>query len=206
MHSSTAVRNWAIGHSPDTLEYILNNEVNIAIYERSIDPFQAEIDRLIDSRADLRVSGNIDTILDQIISESVLGADSKVLKDIQSQLDLFQEITGVRQFRLLLAVVNSNMCRRFHSDVNDLRLLCTYSGPGTLWLENENVNRKALNCHGGNEDIVLNEEEIRQATTGSVVLLKGSRYPQRGIEAIVHRSPTIEESRINRLLLRIDTN
>jgi len=52
----------------------------------------------------------------------------------------------------------------------------------------------------------LNEKNIQQAKTGAVILLKGALYPKKGTNAIVHRSPTIEESGERRLLLRVDTN
>ena len=45
-----------------------------------------------------------------------------------------------------------------------------------------------------------------QVPENGVVLLKGALYPKAGTRAIVHRSPTIEESGEKRLLLRIDTN
>jgi hypothetical protein len=128
------------------------------------------------------------------------------LKDIEHLLYIFTQITKANSFRLLLTTVNTNMCRRFHTDINDLRMLCTYSGPGTLWLTEDNINRKVLDTCGDNECIVLDESKVQQAPTGAVVILKGSIYPQEGAKAIIHRSPTIEESGQKRLLLRIDTN
>ena len=41
-------------------------------------------------------------------------------------------------------------------------------------------------------------------TIGDIVILKGALYPES--KAIIHRSPTIEETGKKRLLLRIDTN
>jgi hypothetical protein len=90
--------------------------------------------------------------------------------------------------------------------MNDLRLLCTYNGPGTVWLSDSNVNRNALETYGDNETIVKDNSQINYAKTGSVVLLKGAIFPIKGTKAIVHRSPTIEESGLSRLLLRIDAN
>ena len=98
------------------------------------------------------------------------------------------------------------MCRKFHTDINDIRLLCTLSGEGTLWLPEFNVNREALDTQKDNEDIVIDPSYIMQAPENSAVLLKGALYPKSGTRAIVHRSPTIEESGEKRLLLRIDTN
>ena len=129
-----------------------------------------------------------------------------IKNDVISLLNLFKEITESNGYRILLATINSNMCRKFHTDINDLRMLCTYKGPGTLWLTENNINRKALESRCENNNIALDENKIKQAETGSVVLLKGALYPKEGTNAIVHRSPTIEESGKKRLLLRIDTN
>ena len=65
---------------------------------------------------------------------------------------------------------------------------------------------KALNAYGDNTSIVLDEENVQQAKTGSVVILKGAIFPGESTQAVVHRSQTIEESRTKHILLRIDTN
>ena len=90
--------------------------------------------------------------------------------------------------------------------MNDLRMLCTYSGPGTLWLKEDNIDREALHASTDNEPIALDERMIQQVRTGDLVILKGAIYPKEGTKAAVHRSPAIEESGERRLLLRIDTN
>jgi len=129
-----------------------------------------------------------------------------ILQDIKNLLHHFKAITNAKSFRLLLATVNSNMCKKFHVDINDLRMLCTYGGPGTLWLTEDNINRKALNPYGTNQSIVIDTNSIKQAKTGAVIILKGAKYQKDATKAAVHQSPTIEESREKRLLLRIDTN
>ena len=95
------------------------------------------------------------------------------------------------------------MCRKFHTDVNDLRMLCTYLGPGTLWVPDEAIDLDASYARGNGKDIVIDLEKVEQVGTGDVVILKGALYPE--ANAILHRSPTIEENGEKRLLLRIDT-
>ncbi|HAA11799.1 MAG TPA: hypothetical protein DCE41_08925, partial [Cytophagales bacterium] len=56
------------------------------------------------------------------------------------------------------------------------------------------------------EELVLDADSIQQAETGAVIILKGAIYPKEGTQAVLHRSPTIEESGERRLLLRIDTD
>ncbi|MEL6924498.1 MAG: DUF1826 domain-containing protein, partial [Bacteroidota bacterium] len=127
-----------------------------------------------------------------------------LLHDIMDLLDLFNQVASSTTYRLSVLKVESNMCRRFHTDVNDLRLLCTYKGRGTLWLPDDAVNRKAFLRQKDNRDDAFDESRIQEAGEGDVLLLKGALYPE--AKAVVHRSPVIEKYNETRILLRIDTN
>ena len=197
-----------IGQSSEVLQAIHSQEVNITIWERknSSTRLKKESSTLIDNNYSLRITGsylNISSVVDQQLSATDYPAINNTVKEL---LLKYKEITSINDFRLLLTTVNSNMCRKFHTDINDIRLLCTLSGEGTLWLPEFNVNREALDTQKDNEDIVIDPSYIMQALENSAVLLKGALYPKSGTRAIVHRSPTIEESGEKRLLLRIDTN
>lgn len=198
--------NWSICTNLRGLQDIHQDHVNIAICDRDIEFMKSEINTLLDQDIKLKAQGDIDEIMDEVKRVLAPRKYQMITKDIRSLLSVFKEVTDSKSFKLLLATVNTNMCRRFHTDVNDLRMLCTYSGPGTLWLAEDNINREALNANGYNESIVRDKKRINQVKTGSVIILKGAIYPKEGANAIVHRSPTIEESSERRLLLRIDTN
>jgi hypothetical protein len=127
------------------------------------------------------------------------------ISDIKLLIDTFLEINQSKQVKLMLSVVNTNMCRLFHTDMNDLRLLCTYNGKGTLWIKNNNV--KNLNeLSKTNESIFKNQDEIQEALPFEVLILKGALNTSNDTHAIYHRSPTIEETGSSRILLRLDTN
>lgn len=198
--------NWVISNNPEQLERIHDADRNIAIWNRNIDHLNEEINRLLREEVDLRISGDFQTLTTKLRDAMPSDRSNLLLADIISLIQHFTEISQTHSVKLFLGAINSNMCRRFHTDVNDLRMLCTYSGPGTLWLPEDNVNRKALNSCGTNGSIFRNENRIRQAETGSVVILKGSTYPTLETAGAVHRSPTIEESGKKRLLFRLDTN
>lgn len=200
------LKNWAHGTTANSLENVHNKDVNIAIWERSTNDLAAEISALLKQNIELRASGTLDTVLNDITVALNAKHYPRVLADVKKLLKQFSKITKAEEYRLLLTTVNTNMCRRFHTDINDLRLLCTYSGPGTLWLTEDNIDRKALDSSDDNDCIVIDENKVQRVKTGSVALLKGALFPQEGTRAIVHRSPTIEESGETRLLLRIDTN
>lgn len=206
MITEIAQENWVIGNCSTKLKQIHLSDKNIAVYNREIDFLSEEINSLLQQNIELRASGNVRSITKAISKELSPLHLPLLLRDVEQLLSLFDQVSNAKIFRFLLATINTNMCRRFHTDMNDLRMLCTYSGPGTLWLSEDNINRNALNSCGDNECIVLDESKIQHAKTGAAVILKGAIYPEEGTKAIVHRSPTIEEYGGKRLLLRIDTN
>lgn len=200
--------NAVIDNQESILMDILNKGKNIAIYERNIDSLETEITQLMKDSFEYRASGTPKEICGSLESDfsSFFSSPSQLLKDVKNCIDQFNKVTKSATFNLLLATINTNMCRRFHTDMNDLRMLCTYSGPGTLWLPEDNVNREALYASKDNHCIVRDNNNIQRASTGSIIILKGAIYPEPETKAIVHRSPTIEEIGERRLLLRIDTN
>lgn len=206
MKTVALVKNWVEGTTIKTLKGIHQNNVNIAIYNRNISILKNEIHSLLTREIKLSSSGNINAIFDEITEVIDLSECRMILQDINNLLRAFKEITGAKKFRLLLETIDTNMCRKFHTDINDLRILCTYSGPGTLWLTEDKVDRKALSTYRNNESIVIDNSKIKQVTTGAVIVLKGTKYSKESIQAAVHRSPVIEENSEKRLLLRIDTN
>ncbi|MFP3589632.1 DUF1826 domain-containing protein, partial [Paraburkholderia sp. SIMBA_055] len=53
-------------------------------------------------------------------------------------------LVGARRIGLRLRVLNAPMCPRFHVDNVPLRLLTTYVGPGSEWLQEQNSCRSEL--------------------------------------------------------------
>lgn len=199
MKAKTFEKNYQIGKHPMVLEKIHNREINIAIYDRDVENLKKEIGNLLSENINFRVNGEKDDILDSLTK--VLTPEFNLMfEDIKFQLNLFGTISKANSFKLSLSTVNTNMCRKFHSDINDLRLLCTYSGPGTLWLEDN------IDVESDKREESIDLTKINQADTGSILILKGSIYPNEETKPIIHRSPSIEEDVEKRLLLRIDTN
>ncbi len=199
--------NASIGNSPKQLFEIHEANKNIAIYQRDTSGLKQELENLTGQKIEFRKSGTPGQIVDAL--KEYLTAfpfeTSAIRADIEFLLNVFQKVSESETFKVFFATINNNMCRRFHTDVNDLRLLCTYIGEGTLWLPEENLNRNALDSMKDNENIVKDESMIGKVSSGDVAILKGCIYPAEGTRAVVHRSPTIEESGRERLLLRIDT-
>jgi len=200
----TSFSNAVIGSKPEILHTIHLQEKNIAIYQRDISHLHNDINSMIRNKIEFRISGTVDQI--QAALGGQMAGYQALMTDLVYLLQLFSNVSKADTFKVLLATVHTNMCRKFHTDINDLRLLCTYTGLGTLWLPEEGIDRKALEKLLDNQDIVKNDVLVQQVQTGAVALLKGAIYDKPGTKAVVHRSPTIEETGQTRLLLRIDTN
>lgn len=198
--------NAAIGTDENSLHDIHLETKNIAIYQRDTVALQNELAHISEYPIECRASGTVDEIFDAL-KNCFNEHESRyplLMDDVFELLKQFKRITKASSFRLLLTSVSTNMCRKFHTDINDLRLLCTYVGPGTLWLPDNAITNRAMFAGGEDPKFVIYESQIQQANTGDVVLLKGALYEN--AKPILHKSPAIEGTNGNRFLLRIDTN
>lgn len=204
--TTSKYNNAAIGCEVKVLQDIHLPSKNIAIYQRDIEVLNQDLNRVTNHALECRASGTASEVL--VVLKEFFQRDfpecTELLEDISEILRLFVRITEALSFRLLLTTVSTNMCSRFHTDINDLRLLCTYIGPGTLWLPDEAIDQKATQARGKKQELVIDEQQIQQANTGDIVILKGALYPE--ADPILHQSPSIEETGKKRLLLRIDTD
>jgi len=199
------IKNWSVGITEAILDDIYLKDINVAIYNRDIKNIKKEIDFLLKRNTLFNDTGTTEDILDKFNKEIPSDKFPFITNDVKNLLIIFKRVTKKTHFKLLLGSITTNMCRKFHTDNNTLRMLCTYSGAGTLWLPKENINLEALENFGSNEEIVIDKNNIKQANTGAVIILKGEKYSD-DTQAAVHKSPSIESKRGKRLLLRIDTN
>lgn len=120
-----------------------------------------------------------------------------LLDDIWSALAWFSERTATTSPMIRFVVGVSPQCRKFHVDFVAARAICTYNGPGTLWVDDAHVDRAALArlipcAHTANAAIVPDPTAVRQARTGDLLLLRGANHPSR-LPGAVHRSPDVSE-------------
>ncbi len=99
------------------------------------------------------------------------------------------------------------MCPRLHVDRVGIRMLCTYRGPGTEWVDDAAVDRRFLGAaSGGKPDEVSGllrpGHRIERVPPFAVALLKGSLWQGNGGRGIVHRSPGVGEGL--RVLVALD--
>ncbi|KLE32135.1 DUF1826 domain-containing protein [Aurantiacibacter gangjinensis] len=124
-------------------------------------------------------------------SEWPAGTDWLV-DDVADLAATFAEIMQVDALETRLEIVVTNACRRFHADYVSARLITTYAGQGTQWLERDEAARVA----GG-----LEPARVDQLSAGDVGVFKGKLGD--GAPAI-HRSPPIAGTGERRLLLVIN--
>jgi hypothetical protein len=120
------------------------------------------------------------------------------LADTAGLVATFAALAATRNVRLRFDLVTGDACRRWHRDCVPLRLICTYRGPGTLWIP------PAL----GAAVLAKPDDDAQQALAfeaGDVALFKGCGWPGQVHEGgIVHRSPRIAGTGITRLVLVLD--
>jgi hypothetical protein len=116
------------------------------------------------------------------------------LADMAMLADLFTELVtrtlGPRPITARVETLDRVSCPRFHVDRTNLRLLCTYQGPGTEWLPDEEIDRAALQDRQPNESI-QRDAQPRALQPFWAGLFKGECFPGNAGRGQVHRSPAV---------------
>lgn len=189
-------------------------ECRIAIWQRPVDAaVQTQAAALAASeRLEIRLSLTPAQLGPDIIASitpkcDTLCAMGALLADLQRLAGHFAAIASTldapRTVTLRLETLHDDGCRRFHVDRVRLRLLCTYLGPGTEWLTDDQVDREALAGHLPNEAI-LRWGAPRRLEPFWVAIIKGDRYPGAAGRGQVHRSPPIAAAGTARVLFCLD--
>ena len=120
------------------------------------------------------------------------------IADIAKLVRIFLTQAACDKVQLRLDVITDNACSKWHRDCTPIRMICTYRGPGTMWVP-PHLSRQTLKEPG---DEVLWASKMQ---TGDVAFFKGSGWPGQEHEGgVVHRSPNITGQGIARLVLVLD--
>lgn len=193
---------------PTAAAAILRPGINLWTWARRLPPGVEPAARAV--AADGAWSARRVTAIDRRVeaAEALLadrGAPSPLLaQDVAALAFLFAHVAGVAEVRLRLDAVRDAPCPLFHVDHVALRLLCTYTGPGTQWVAEEDVRRGELGLRGravarANAAIAA-PGAVRALRPGWAALVKGRGFGD-GTPGLVHRSPASDEPR---LLLVVD--
>ncbi len=197
-----------VGTGPEVLESIALPDINLSLWQRPVELHIArEVAVLAASQLPKRrlrtsadsFAGDVTALL----RERRLDPRSfdHLLADLCLLADRFFTLSGNRDTRFQLVTTDSNNCGRFHVDTRYLRMICTYQGPATEWLRNEQVDRFMLERGAPNHKIIRFGEPAHFEPFW-VGIMKGD--PDRSGNGLVHRSPPIVGTGQTRVLFCLD--
>lgn len=197
--------NYSIVDAPEKLSIIREHHINLAIWKRVSDPTMLPIIHwLAKDPFELEYKTDVEDVsrnLHKHITAPLEFEQSRyrLIADIQRLTVMFADYAVTRSIRLIVESVHDVPCPKFHQDNVPLRLICTYAGAGTEWLENSNVNTHA-DCCGGS--VVRDKLRIQRLKPFEVALMKGKLWPKNDM-GIYHRSPKPEADQ-PRLVVKMD--
>lgn len=127
-------------------------------------------------------------------------------KDVACLVGLYCDLFDLKRVGLRLRTLDHAMCSKFHFDSVTCRLVCTYGGTGTQWLEDACIDRRKLGTGSGGlcdeeSGLILDPDAVQTMPSYAIGLLKGSCWEGNELHGAVHRSPQIASPR---LLLTMD--
>lgn len=134
-------------------------------------------------------------ILDRSSTPKSLGADM-FIADAADMVSRFAEIAGCNLVDVRVDAIRHDACWRFHRDCVPFRLITTYLGPGTEFVDPADSER-AL------QDQKTFAGKVHRVPSFAVSVFKGSRSVDGA--GIVHRSPPIARTGQHRLVLCLNT-
>ena len=183
---------WA--ETPDILARIAEDDCNLAIWQR---PAFADFAPLVaGAPEDLRLTCNpasLPAMLAEGLAQGGYGGGAALhaalIADAAQLAQLFCTAMGLASLELRLEVVRTDSCRKFHADYVTARLITTYVGEGTDWLDEADAARVAKGSA---------PERINRLAPFDVGLFKGKLATD---HPAIHRSPPIAGTGAARLLL-----
>ena len=152
-----------------------------------------------------------ESISTKIIKENALPKHEHrelFLDDIDYIAQLYIDLLGCSSIGIRLEALSHAMCPKFHIDRTGIRLLCTYQGLGTEWLDDQYADRTKLgmasiNVEDSDSGLILDSKGIHRVGLFGIALLKGSLWQGNATRGIIHRSPVFSDSK-PRIMLAID--
>lgn len=188
-----AAEPFAIAEQKEVLKEIWQEECSLAVWQRDV---PVDVSSLLET--DIK---NVRVIVPSHCPETRLREElrecgypngvtgQKLIQDILSICNEFRELTASPSIEIRLEIVTGNSCWKFHSDYVELRLITTYLGRGTQWIDDQYPG------HMTNEP---SPEAIKELGIGDIGLFKGRLGKGR---PAIHRSPPIDGTGEKRLLL-----
>lgn len=200
------------GPSVETLLEILRDEVNLASWQRQLDPainaFAAALlasgcvlaetctlDReQLDANDRVRLPGLAPTA-------AAIPGYTEFVADVGYLASLFACLVDARSVGLRLRTLDQAMCPRWHVDKVPVRLITSYAGAGSEWLAEQHSPRQQLASPV--VEPYSAPGAARSLACGEVGLLKGERWQGNEGRGLVHRSPALGAGQ-RRLIVTLD--
>ena len=197
------------GEAPRTLAKILDDGVNLAVWQRQLPAHIADFGRLLLSLNDPLAESLVLELPSDDTEPNLHGLASGFsdlegyegfIADVSWLVSAFACLLGAKRVGLRLRALDKAMCPRFHVDHVPVRLITTYAGIGSQWLEEGAMDRAQL---GQADAEAQDPASIRQLNSGAVALLKGEKWHGNEGFGLIHRSPQPAPGE-RRLLLTLD--
>ena len=194
---SVAVKQRSVAHIADhaqIFDKIRDKGTAIAIWERPLLPnlWELRLDNIVDARFTSNINELPDTLNDAMDDAGHKRDSARDIlhADILMLANRFTNIMQTDCAEIRLKRVTTNSCKKFHTDYVTARLITTYLGQGTQWLD-------GIDPTNADEP-----HNIQQMKAGHVGLFKGNAWSKD--TPAIHRSPPIEGTGEERLMLVIN--
>lgn len=181
------------------LAWIFEPGVQVCSWQRAIDP---RITAYLDGVAGLGTLQVLETLKPgeraRLADLPVEQGREHLIDDVALLSTILADLLDCSAVGLRCTRVEHAMCPVWHVDRVPLRLLCTYGGPGTEWLDDQGVDHAEL------KRPAIAEGACRRAVAGELVLLKGALWQDNDGFGAIHRSPAIAAGEGRRTLLTLD--
>ena len=183
-----------LGDSPQVLTDVLQDGVNMAVWQRHLPAHIEDFARTLLSlrqplaesfTLELDAAGEVAPLHRLAAGYADLQGHAGFVADVTWLIGAYACLLDARRVGVRLRVLDGAMCPRFHVDHVPVRLITTYAGPASEWLA------------------AAGASEVRQLASADVALLKGEKWLGNEGAGLVHRSPQLPEGQ-RRLILTLD--
>lgn len=197
------------GTTPDVMARILDDDINLAIWQRQLPLHISDFSVLLLSLGEPLADALVLEMTDEKAPPNLTGLAARFndlegyegfIADISWLVSAYACLLGAKRIGLRLRALDKAMCPRFHVDHVPVRLITTYAGLGSQWLQEGVMERRHLGqVHAEPTD----PSHIEHIQTGEVALLKGEKWRGNEGAGLIHRSPVLADAE-RRLILTLD--
>jgi hypothetical protein len=193
--------------TPDVLTDILEEGVNLAVWQRQLPLHIAEFGALLISLDEPLAESLVIELASEDAEPNLQGLATHCcdlegyegfIADVSWLVSAFACLLGAKRIGVRLRLLDKAMCPRFHVDHVPVRLITTYAGIGSQWLREGVMERQHLSQADAEPT-----ERIEQIHCGEVALLKGEKWHGNEGFGLIHRSPQLKADE-RRLILTLD--